>query len=294
MIATLVFAFSVGAISSVNPCGFAFLPVYFAQRLGTATSDGSDKVAMINRALCAGTIATTGFIVVFGVIGVVVSLGAVWLTGFLPWAGFAIGFVLVAVGVLVLSGRRIEMQTPFGYPIGTNSSLKNDFLFGLGYGTASLSCTLPIFLSITGIAVTGEFGRSLLSFIAFALGMGTVLTAVAVGAALSQDGLTKRIKRFLPIAYRFGGGVLSFAGLYVIYYWGSVLLTSEVPSISGVVGVAERISGSLRNVIGGEVGEAVLLGLFFVFATALGWSGIRRLFGTSSNVGAAHSDFSKE
>ena len=157
-----------------------------------------------------------------------------------------------------------------------------------------MAYTLPIFLSITGIAATGGFTRSILSFIAFALGMGTVLTAVAVSAALSQDGLNKRIKRFLPFAYRFGGGVLSLAGLYIIYYWGSVLLTSEIPSISGVVGVAERISGSLRNLIGGGVGESVVFVLFAVFASVFVWSGVRRFITNGTPLPEVKSDLSKD
>ena len=35
-------------------------------------------------------------------------------------------------------------------------STKGYFMFGLSYGTASLSCTLPIFISVVGIGVAGS------------------------------------------------------------------------------------------------------------------------------------------
>ena len=66
--------------------------------------------------------------------------------------------------------------------------------------------------------------------------------------------------------------MLILAGIYVINYWGSILLTSEIPSTSGVVGFAENISTYLRNKIGGRTGQAAILFLIALFAALFGWS----------------------
>lgn len=86
MLSAAIFAFGVGAVSTANPCGFAFLPIYFTHRLG---SPESRRGTAIFSALSAGSLATAGFVIVFGIFGGLISLGAIWLIGALPWAGFA-------------------------------------------------------------------------------------------------------------------------------------------------------------------------------------------------------------
>ena len=259
MLPSLFFSLILGAISSVNPCGFALLPAYFAHRLSVNTTHEIDRASGIGLALNAGGAATVGFVVVFGVIGAVISFGAYWLSGVLPWAGFVIGIALVVIGMLVLLGKHIGVRLPTFTGSTKGGGFKGDFLFGAGYGTASLSCTLPIFLSVTGVAISGGLVGSLLNFIAFGIGMGTVLIAIAVAAALSQDGLARSFKTFLPYAHRFSAVVLILAGAYVTYYWGSLLLSSEIPDLSGIVGVGENISSTLRRLLGSSTGQAVIM-----------------------------------
>lgn len=283
MLAALTFAFSVGAISSINPCGFALLPAYFARRLGVGADGNDGEVSTVGLALGAGGAATGGFVLIFGVIGGIIGLGAFWLAAALPWAGFVIGFVLALAGLFVLFGKHIGIRLPTAWSLETGNGLRGDFIFGLGYGTASLSCTLPIFLSVTGVAITGGILQSALSFVAFGLGMGTILTAIAVAAAYSQDGLASTFKRFLPHAHKFSGGILLLAGLYVIFYWGEILLGPEIPTTPGVVGFAEHVSAFLRNWIGGDRGQIITLVLFGVFVAAITWALWRRQVSKSEN-----------
>ncbi len=271
MTGNFVFAFMVGAVSSVNPCGFALLPAYFARRLGLADDNTHDIPSKAGVALAAGAITTTGGVMAFGLLGGAASLGAAWLGSVLPWAGFAIGILLIGVGLYVLAGNHIGLRffatkvSPLG------GGLKGDFLFGFGYGVASLSCTLPIFLSITALATTESLIESTLSFIAFGLGMGTILTAIAVTAALSHEGLANTFKKFFPYANKFGGAVMLLAGAYIVFYWGSLLMSSEIPSSTGLIAQGEQISGTLKMWVGGDVGQAVLFSLFGCFVASTIW-----------------------
>ena len=276
MIAALTFAFVVGVISSVNPCGFALLPAYFARRLGIGTEDAPDTADAVARALAAGAATTLGVVLVFGVIGAVIVLGAAWLASYLPWAGFVIGLGLVVIGIIVLSGRHVGLRLAKPGPGAETGGVRGDFYFGLGYGTASLTCTLPIFLSVTSVALTGSLFLGGLGFIAFGLGMGTILTAIAVAAALSRDGLARNFKRFVPYANRAGGAVLVLAGAYVITYWGTILFSDGIPAAASVVGIAEQISGRLRTLLGGEFAPPLVAALLVAFAGFYGWNRWRR------------------
>jgi cytochrome c biogenesis protein CcdA len=236
-------------------------------------------------ALAAGAAATAGFVLIFGLTGGILALGAFWLGDVLPWAGFAIGFALAVTGLFVLTGRHIGIRLPAGWPGASNSALGGDFLFGLGYGTASLSCTLPIFLSVTGVAATGGVLQSVLGYVAFGLGMGTIFTAIAPAAALSQDGLAASFKRFLPHAHKFSGAVLLLVGLYVIYYWGAIVLGPEIPVTSGIVGFAEQLSSVLRKWLIGDAGQTIRFALLGLFAVSIAWLAWRRQSNLKGNAG---------
>ncbi len=269
MTGAFAFAFMAGAIATANPCGFALLPAYFARRL--RTDGGGDKLETVARAFSVGAVTTFGFLVMFGAIGGTVSLGAYWLTGMLPWAGLVIGLVLAALGLVVLTGRHIGLSLPTRAPTLVRSGLASDFLFGVGYGTASLSCTLPIFLAATGTAITGGLLGSTFSFVAYALGMGTILTTLAVAAALTRGGLAAVIGRALPYIERASGALLFLAGVYVAYFWGYTLLAPDLPGGGSVIVIGERLSAALRGWLDGTAGRTVIFGLLIVLGCLMAW-----------------------
>ena len=157
------------------------------------------------------------------------------------------------------------------------SGLKGDFLFGAAYGAASLSCTLPILLGITGTVMSGGVLNSAANFTAFALGMGTVFTALAVAAALSGDGLAQHFKRILPYINRISGVLVTAAGLYVTYYWGFALFKPQIPGAYNIIMTGDRLSGTLRSWLSSDTGEIIIISLFATLIAALAWSGLRRL-----------------
>jgi cytochrome c-type biogenesis protein len=256
------------------------LPAYLARRIGAdeGRRRGADAVA---RALVVGGVTTVGFLLVFGTLGTAISAGARELTGGLPWAGLVIGILLALAGVVVLAGRRIPLRLPRLRTRTSVSGLPGDLLFGIGYGTASLSCTLPIFLAATGTAVTGSVTASVFSFAAYAVGMGTILTALAVAAALSQQGLALALRRFMPYVNRVSGALLLLAGGYVVYYWAFFLLPGSDTRIGGrsVIDRGGQVSSRIATWLGSSTGKTVaavlLAGLGVLVVSAL-W---RRLFG---------------
>ncbi len=252
------FTFVAGTVATVNPCGFALLPAYLARRVGA--EDGTRRSAdAVSRALVVGGVTTAGFMLVFGTIGTAIGLGARELTRALPWAGLVIGVALVLGGAAVLSGGHLRLHLPQLRYGGARAGLRGDVLFGIGYGTASLSCTLPIFLAATGSAVTGGLAGSAFSFLAYAAGMGTILTALAVAAALSQQGLARALRHLVPYVNRASGALLLLAGAYVVYYWAFFLLPGSDTRTSGrsLIDRGESFSSQAATWLGSGMGQTV-------------------------------------
>ncbi len=198
-----------------------------------------------------GAAVTAGFVALFSLAGLVVSAGAYVILDAVPWVALVIGLGLFVLGVAVLRGAHLRLAAP-GLSLRREPSLRGMAGFGVAYGVASLSCTLPVFLAVAAQAMTapGLLGR-LGIFGAYSLGMGLVLTAVAVALAGSKRSLVERLRVVLPYVERFGGWLLALSGLYVIYYW-SINLTKAVDQSSAwyrPILVVNRLSSSLSQVV---------------------------------------------
>ena len=159
------FAAAAGMVATVNPCGFFILPGYVAYQLGVHEAGYADVAvgARLLRALSVGVMATLGFVLVFSLIGLVIAGGGNFLGGLFPYFGLLVGVVMVIFGgYLLITGRYVGILAVSRVQINHRRGLRNAFIFGVGYGVGSLSCTLPIFLVVVGGSLaSGRFVASL-------------------------------------------------------------------------------------------------------------------------------------
>lgn len=221
----LGFAFAAGMVAAVNPCGFVLLPAYLGVFLGEA--DGERAVGTtgrVRRGLVVGATLALGFVLLFAMIGLLVGFIARAVIGVLPFLGLAIGVGLVLAGGYRLAGGTLYASLPeriSGRLSGAGApSLRGYFLFGLAYGTASLSCTLPIFLAVLGGSLaTPDLARTLGRVGLYGLGMGSVVLALTLAAALFKATAVRRLGGAMRVVEPVGTVFLFLAGTYVVYYW---------------------------------------------------------------------------
>ena len=217
------FAAAAGVVASVNPCGFFMLPGYVAYQLGTQEA-GYDELSLSRRtvrALAVGLMATLGFVLIFAAVGAVIAAGGTFLSTVFPFLGLTVGVLMVIFGAyLLITHRYIGVLAASRIQVTPQRNLGNAFVFGLGYAVGSLSCTLPIFLVVVGGALgAAGFLASFSQFLAFALGMGVVVIAVTIGAAIFRDAVARFLRGALPHVHRASSLFLVGAGGYLIYYW---------------------------------------------------------------------------
>ncbi len=222
----LGYAFGAGMVTTVSPCGIAMLPAYVSLYLRSEEEGFWAKSSLRRgaRALTLSGMVTLGFVAFFGIMGAVLSLGGQFLIAYIPWAAVIIGVALILLGIYLLVGGHFYINLParLAGRLGKSGDLgiKGFFIFGIAYGIAALSCTLPIFLVVVGSALaTKGFTSGLLQFVSFALGMGFVIAIVTIGSALFKETTKRWLRRLVPIVARFSGLLLIFAGGYIIYFW---------------------------------------------------------------------------
>ena len=226
-LAPLGFAYAAGMVSAVNPCGFVMLPAYLGLYLGVNEKDAVKVHPLFHvfRALKVGGSVTMGFVVLFGAAGMLMAVGArAAVVDILPWLGLVIGITLALTGSWMVGGGKLysgfaaQAASRIGDPGQVNA--KGYFLFGLSYGIASLSCTLPIFLSVIGTSfAVSDIATSLGQFILYAVGMGTVILALTLGMAFFKGALLGVMRKALPYVQPIGSWLMVVAGSYIVFYW---------------------------------------------------------------------------
>lgn len=282
MTTILLAAFAAGMVATVNPCGFAMLPAYLGYYLGE-----SDR----RRPTRTGTVAVSvagGFLAVFTPAGLLIGLGVRAIVTALPWLALVVGVGLVVVGVAQLLGRRLvpylrgpsrvtRRDTPFGM-----------FLFGVSYSVASLSCTLPIFLSlVTGAIASGSPVQAIGSFVAYGSGMALVVVGLTIAVASGRSAIIRRIRPLAARLDRLSGWIMTVAGSFIIWYWATVLISgSSTLGQTGVVRTIDAWSSAATRL----VGDRPLVAAAVIAALILIGSGVRHRHDSSRNASANASE----
>ncbi len=251
----LVFAFTAGAVATVNPCGFALLPAWFARQL--AARPGEDVARRVLRAVASGLATTAGFVGVFALAAVVIGSGAAWIGAVLPWAGVALGGGLIAAGALWLFDLRLP-----GLPA-VNGCRRvcgryGAFGFGLSYGFISLSCSLPVFVAAAGAAFAARPTLLAANVLAYVAGAASVWLVIALLAAVSGAAALAGLGRRARGLRRFSGALVALAGIYVFLFWGQ-LLFADAPWMREILDRGGAISAGLARFLSDGVSPAGLL-----------------------------------
>lgn len=179
---TLAVAFLAGLVSCISPCVLPVVPVfagYVAGGAGTGWSAGAAAVALPSR-VGSPTWRAVGFLI--GFLGVFVLLWAsVGIVGFalmstVPLFRQVAGALIIAMGVLMVSGRHPMLTVPGRL---ANVGRGGPLLLGAGVAVGWTPCIGPTLGAILALAASGPtVGSGLLLLLAYAAGLAVPFLAV--------------------------------------------------------------------------------------------------------------------
>jgi cytochrome c-type biogenesis protein len=206
----LAFAFTAGVFSLFSPCSYALLPGYVSYYLGANFG--------VVKALTGGLACTLGLITVFAAIGALASSLGELVPQIIPLLDIAAGIILIAMGL----GNLLDLKMPF-ISLNIVPSKKQGFLglytYGIVYGLAGVGCSAPIFISVLFYSMSKGLAQGVLSFVAYALGMGAPLIVTTVLLSQAKDYMIQKINMATEKLRRVSGAILVAVGLYLIYYY---------------------------------------------------------------------------
>lgn len=246
---SLALALAAGMLAAVNPCGFALLPAYLT--LLVLGDDSPGQARAVGRALALTGWMTLGFVVVFGVFGLVISPVAGQVQQYLPWFTTVFGVLVAGAGLWLLLGRelpRMQLTRRSGGGALTRS-VPTMVGFGMSYAAASLTCSIAPFLALVVASFrAGSTGEGVALFVAYSVGMGLLVGVAAVAVAVARRGVVVALRRTGRWVPRVSGLLLLLVGAYVGWYgaWELRVLGGGEPA-DPIIDAAARLQRSLAD-----------------------------------------------
>jgi cytochrome c-type biogenesis protein len=239
------YSFMLGVLAAVNPCGFVLLPAYLMYFLGVDTQGIEHRRAPLRRALAVSATVSTGFLLVFLIIGTISRLFTQWIELNAKYAGFVIGILLIGFGIAMLLGWKPAFATPT-IARAKERSLWAMFVFGIAYAVASIGCTIGFLTT----AIFGSIGRDgfasgVISIVLYGLGMSLLVISLTISLAAAQTGLLKFLKRSLPFMDRIAAVFILLTGVYLSWYWFVAIV--ERDSLGSIGSNVERWQSTVAN-----------------------------------------------
>jgi cytochrome c biogenesis protein CcdA len=255
------YSFMLGVLAAVNPCGFVLLPAYLLYFLGI---DSNNQQAPVKRALVVSAAVSSGFLLVFIIIGTISRLFTQWIELNAKYAGLLIGLALVVMGVAMLAGWKPSFITPT-IAGQRDRSLRAMFVFGIAYAVASIGCTIGFLTTaIFGSIGVHGFASGVISIVLYGAGMALLVSTLTVTLAVAKGGLLRVLRNGLRYMDKLAAGFIVLTGLYLSWYW--YVAISERSSAGNVTSNVENWQSDVASFLQRQGSWR----LAFVFAAVIG------------------------
>lgn len=215
-----------GAASFFSPCSLVITPSFLVYFVGSG--DEGEGRARRRRLLPASLLIAVGIIGFYGIAAVLVSTVGAVVYNFLVYLIPAVGALFAALGALLLLGRSAALAGVARHLPGRQyydrllaggmSGRRRDLLgFGIAYGAASHSCTLPVFLGVILLPLAaGAYWLAGLTVLLYGVALAGLMLLMLTLGQPAVLAVRRRIGRYLQPAT----GVLFLAtGGYLFYYF---------------------------------------------------------------------------
>jgi len=105
-------ALTAGMLAAFNPCGVVLLPAYISYLMSHETENYS-KINLTFFGLKIGLLMSSGFLTVFIIVGIIISLAGTYIVHYAPWITVVIGILLFLMGIILL----LKSKNIFSYSL---------------------------------------------------------------------------------------------------------------------------------------------------------------------------------
>ncbi len=208
----LTLAYSAGILAVLAPCALPMLPSFVSYYMNTENRENK-----LRSALGFGVTTVLGFLTVFTVIGILPSFMLNIVSNKIDLVTPFIGAILIFLGLGHLFSDFFQNIPTLNLVSPKGTGYRAFYLYGLGYGAASMSCSFPVFILLVLQSTTaGGYTAIITMFISYGLGAATILIPLSVALTYSKEIIYEKLVQTLPHLKTVNGGILILAGVYMI------------------------------------------------------------------------------
>jgi cytochrome c-type biogenesis protein len=210
--ASLSLSFTAGFLAALAPCALPMLPGYVAYYMNLGQGRRSPLTYLM---YSLSTVA--GFLSVYLLVGALPSFGISRLAERIGAATPYLGVLLVLVGLATVFSDAFRWVPAVGSFTPKNVGVRALLLYGAGYGLATMSCSLPVFLLLVLQSAGADgVGGVAAGFLAYGLGAAAVMVPLTFAVAYSNQLVVERFMGLLPYVKKLSALMLVAAGLYMV------------------------------------------------------------------------------
>ena len=210
----VIAAFSLGVISTLNPCVLPLFPGFLVFLSRMEVNSGGKF-----RRYLPGLFILAGVLTAMLTIGLVISAISLSIGSAMVWLIPAADGLLIILGVLMLLDVNLFARFSYAKKVETRKPLLSAFLYGLLFGPLTFPCSGPLIVGIFAYSFTvGEALDKMWVFLAYGLGMGLPLIALSLLSGAFQSRIVRFVARHSRAVKIVGGLLLIGIGLFHLWY----------------------------------------------------------------------------
>jgi cytochrome c-type biogenesis protein len=222
----LALAVLAGAASFFSPCSLVITPAFLTYFVEKDTREGRARSG--RRQLFAALLIAAGIVAISAIAGFLVgTIGAI-VYNFLIYMIPLVGLLFVALGLMILIGRGAKLASAARYLPGhrtyrrmliesSGNSPGELFAFGVAYGAASHSCTLPVVIGMLLLPIAaGSYWLAGAALVIYGIALaGLMLLMLTLG----QPAVTTMRRSIGPYLQYVIGVLFLGTGAYLLHYF---------------------------------------------------------------------------
>jgi cytochrome c-type biogenesis protein len=203
----LATSFVLGFASAASPCLLPLYPAFLAMLVGRGEATGSARAPALF-----GLVVVLGVVTALIIVGAVVVALSVSLGSLLAYIVPLTTVVLVALGLLMLTGRNpFARMASVRMPV-VRRPLGQAYVYGLLFGPVALPCAGPFVVALLAISIgVAETAMRMFGFVAFGVGFGLPLIGLSLIGAVRARTITAWLARNHVGLMRVAGALLIVA-----------------------------------------------------------------------------------
>ncbi len=229
------FAIVVAITSFFSPCSFPLLPGYVAHIIGVDTTKEEDETDSPKKNYILypilGLSGGIGILLSYLILGIVISAAGNAILPYIVYVLPVIGGIFILFGILMFTNLEISFSRFLGWirkgqmkmtekerRFETGWKILSTFLYGFGYGVASLGCNGPIFLAFSlQVGAQPTVLKMIFAYLAFGLTIILLMVGVTVILIFSKDIIVQKLKASTEIIKKISGAIMIVVGIYLLF-----------------------------------------------------------------------------